>query len=57
MSSSYFEFFYIHMQNGSQPPRMREVAGKPADADLPKTRLWPHGILQRGCRAQPSYAY
>ncbi len=22
MSSSYFEFFYIHMQNGSQPPRM-----------------------------------
>ena len=22
MSSSYFEFFHIHMQNGSQPPRM-----------------------------------
>src|SRR5208283_4765338 len=22
MSSSYFEFFYIHMQSGSQPPRM-----------------------------------
>jgi hypothetical protein len=22
MSSTYFEFFYIHMQSGSQPPRM-----------------------------------
>ena len=56
MSSSYFEFHYIHMQNGSSTAANAEVAGNPAHADLSKTRFWPHGILQRGCRPQPSYA-